>query len=254
LEDFIITYAPSASVLGEIKKLQRIRTGNLIDLLALGNPIGESGDKIKNASLRLIRSEGFHLSALPYAEEEVLTISGVYKIRGKKADVFVKEKAVEEIVKSEKIKEYKIIHFATHGLIDDRFPALSGLLLAPSKEPEGDDGFLRLNEIFNLDLNADLVTLSACETALGKEIRGEGMVGLTRAFFYAGAHSIVASLWMVSDQSTSRLMKNFYLNLVNGKKPREALCLAKIKLLKSDETFYNHPFFWAPFIIMSGDL
>ena len=138
-----------------------------------------------------------------------MTISEVLKDKGKKTEVYIKEQALEEVVKSKRAGEYKILHFATHGLIDDRVPALSGILLAPSKDPEGDDGFLRLNEVFNLSLNADLVTLSACETALGKEIRGEGMIGLIRAFFYAGARSIVASLWMVSDQSTSKLMKNF---------------------------------------------
>lgn len=253
LEDFTITYAPSASVLGEIKMLQREEIRERIDLLALGNPIIKEEGKVENAAIEYIRASGVHLSPLPFAENEVLSISEVYKGRGKKTEVYVKEEALEEVVKSKKAGQYKILHFATHGLIDDRVPALSGLLLAPSKEPEGDDGFLRLNEIFNLNLNADLITLSACETALGKEVRGEGMIGLTRAFFYAGARSIVASLWMVSDQSTSKLMEDFYQNLVQGKKSSEALQLAKLKLLKSDDVFYNHPFFWAPFVFMGID-
>lgn len=253
MEDFIISYAPSASVLGEIKRLQRAEIGEPIDLLALGNPVMEEERKATNSTIEYLRSSGVDLSPLPYAEKEVFSINQIYEDKGKNAELYVKEKALEGVVKSEKIDRFKTIHFATHGLIDDRVPALSGIILAPSKDPEGDDGFLRMNEIFNLNLNADLVALSACETALGKEVKGEGMIGLTRAFFYAGASSIIASLWMVSDQSTSMLMKDFYLYLVEGKKPREALRLAKLKLLKSDEILYNHPFFWAPFIYIGGD-
>jgi CHAT domain-containing protein/Tfp pilus assembly protein PilF len=253
MEDFVISYAPSASVLGEIYKLQRTGISEPIDLIALGNPVIEEEGKAASAVVEYLRASGVPLTSLPYAEKEVSSISQIYKDKGKEAESYVKEKALEEVIKSGKIMRFKTLHFATHGLIDDRVPALSGLLLAPSKDPEGDDGFLRLNEIFNLNLNADLVTLSACETALGKEVRGEGMVGLTRAFFYAGARSIVASLWMVSDQSTSKLMEDFYLNLVQGKTRRDALRLAKLKLLQSDEAFYNHPFFWAPFVLMGID-
>lgn len=252
LEDFTITYAPSASVLGEIKTLQKEKIDKPIDFFAMGNPIIEEEGKVESAAVEFLRSSGIQLISLPYAEEEVFSISDVYKNRGKKTEVYVEEKALEEVVKSGNMDQYKVIHFATHGLIDDKVPTLSGILLAPSREPEGDDGFLRLNEIFNLNLNTDLVTLSACETALGKETRGEGMIGLTRAFFYAGARSIIASLWMVSDQSTSKLMEDFYRNYATGKKPQEALRLAKLKLLKSEDIFYNHPFFWAPFVIIGS--
>jgi CHAT domain-containing protein/Tfp pilus assembly protein PilF len=251
LEDFTISYAPSASVLGEIKSLQKEKTSEPIEFFAMGNPIIEE-EKGESTAAEYVRATGIPLPILPFAEEEVLKINEVYRDKEIKTEVFIKEKASEETLKSKNTAQYKILHFATHGLIDDRVPALSGLFLAPSKDPEGEDGFLRLNEIFNLNLNADLVTLSACETALGKEVRGEGIIGLIRAFFYAGARSIVASLWMVSDQSTATLMEDFYLNLVQGKTPLEALRLAKLKLLKSDEVFYNHPFFWAPFILIGG--
>jgi CHAT domain-containing protein/Tfp pilus assembly protein PilF len=253
LEDFILSYAPSASLLGEIRMFKRAEISEPMDLLALGNPaIEEEGEEVSDA-VEFLRSSGIRLSPLPYAEEEVSAINEIYQDKGKRTKVYIKEDASEEAVKSGNIGSYKSIHFATHGLIDDRVPALSGILLAPSKDPEGDDGFLRMNEIFNLGLNADLVTLSACETALGKEVRGEGMISLTRAFFYAGARSILASLWMVSDQSTSKLMEDFYLNLVEGTKPREALRLAKINLLKSENSLYKHPFFWAPFIFIGID-
>jgi CHAT domain-containing protein/Tfp pilus assembly protein PilF len=254
LEDYSVAYAPSASVLGVIKMLEPAKTKNLVDLMAIGNPFfGEEEEKAGNTALEFVRSRGVQLESLPYAEEEVLAIQNVYEIHGKSAEVYVQENATENIIKSGKTNQYKIFHFATHGLIDDRFPALSGLLLSPGKEPEGEDGFLRLNEIFNLNLNCDLVTLSACETALGKEIRGEGIIGLIRAFFYAGARSVIASLWMVSDRSTSKLMEEFYINLVAGNTPRQALRLAKLKLLKGDEAVFTHPFFWAPFVVMNGD-
>ena len=250
LEDFTLTYAPSASVLGEVKKIQKTTITEPIDLLALGNPVIEEEGKEVSATFEFLRSSGVHLSPLPFAEEEVFSINQIYREKGKDTELYVKEKALEEVVKSRNTEQFNTLHFATHGLIDDQVPALSGLILTPSEDPEGEDGFLRLNEIFNLSLNADLITLSACETALGKEVRGEGMIGLTRAFFYAGARSIVASLWMVSDRSTSELMEDFYLNLVEGKKPAEALRQAKIKLLKGPDLLYKHPFFWAPFVIM----
>ena len=104
-----------------------------------------------------------------------------------------------------------IVHFATHGVLDSEHPDLSGLVLSLVDEKgTPQDGFLRMHEIYNLRLPADLVVLSACQTALGREIRGEGLVGLTRGFMYAGARSVVASLWQVDDESTAELMKLFY--------------------------------------------
>jgi len=159
---------------------------------------------------------------------------------------------VEGVIKSGAERPFKILHFATHGFIDDRVPALSGLLLAPGAAPNGDDGYLRLNEIFNLKMDADLVVLSACETALGKEVRGEGMVGLTRAFFYAGARSVIASLWMVSDQSTALLMEDFHAHYLRGDGVAAALRRAKLGLLKGKDPRHRHPFFWAPFVVMGS--
>jgi CHAT domain-containing protein/Tfp pilus assembly protein PilF len=251
IEDYIVSYAPSASVLGEIRGQPRPATAAPIDLLALGNPVFEDEGKSPRVDLEYLRS-GAHLLPLPYAEEEVSSISQIYQQTGGKTESYVKDKALEEIVKSKDCGRFKNLHFATHGLIDDRVPALSGLLLAPSRNAEGEDGFLRLNEIFQLKLNAQLVTLSACETALGKEVRGEGMIGLTRAFFYAGARSVMASLWMVSDQSTALLMRDFYSYYAKGEKPLTSLRQAKLRFLKGDVADYRHPFFWAPFVL-AGD-
>jgi CHAT domain-containing protein len=252
LEYYPISYAPSASVLAEVKKYHRRGSGPSLDLLALGNPVIEDKGEANKATVENLRAGGVHLLPLPYAEDEVFSINQIYKKNGKTAEFYVKEKALEEVIKSRETSQSKTLHFATHGFIDDRVPALSGLLLAPSQDPRGDDGFLRLNEIFQLKLNADLVTLSACETALGKEVRGEGMIGLTRAFFYAGASSIMASLWMVSDQSTAILMKDFYSHYIRGERASTALRQAKLNMLKNNDQSYRHPFFWAPFIIMGS--
>jgi CHAT domain-containing protein/tetratricopeptide (TPR) repeat protein len=248
LEDYVISYAPSASVLGEIEGRKSGIPAGPIDLLAFGNPLFENREEAAQADVEYLRA-GARLQPLPYAEEEVSSISRIYQQSGGRTESYVQDEALEEILKSKSCGQYKNIHFATHGFVDDRVPALSGLLLAPSRKPDGEDGFLRLNEIFPLHLNARLVTLSACETALGKEVRGEGMIGLTRAFFYAGAQSVMASLWMVSDQSTAILMRDFYKEYVKGRRPSLALRLAKLELLKGDNPTYRHPFFWAPFIL-----
>ncbi len=251
LEYYTVSYAPSASVLGEVMAQERPAVARPADVLALGNPVIEGEGKTGQASVEYLRASA-RLLPLPYTEEEVFSISEIYKKIGKTAESYVREEALEEVVKSGRSGQFKNLHFATHGFIDDRVPALSGLLLAPGSTPEGEDGFLRLNEIFHLKLNAEMVTLSACETALGKEVRGEGMIGLTRAFFYAGARSVMASLWMVSDQSTAILMKDFYSHYIKGERPSAALRQAKINLLKGDEPLYRHPFFWAPFVIMGS--
>jgi CHAT domain-containing protein len=119
--------------------------------------------------------------------------------------------ASRERATSTDLGQYRIVHFATHGLINSQHPELSGLVLSlVDKEGKPQNGFLRLHEIFNLHLEADLVVLSACQTALGKEIQGEGLIGLTRGFMYAGAPRVVASLWRVDDRATANLMRLFY--------------------------------------------
>lgn len=143
--------------------------------------------------------------------------------------------------------QYRIIHFATHGLLDTQHPELSGVvfsLVDAAGNPV--DGFLRLNQIYNLNLPADLVVLSACQTALGREIKGEGLVGLTRGFVYAGAGRVVASLWKVDDAATAELMKHFYEEMfVRRARPAAALRAAQIRL--SREKRWRDPYFWAAF-------
>ncbi len=143
----------------------------------------------------------------------------------------------------------KFIHFATHGVVNSEFPELSGIVLSLWDETGREqDGFLRLHDIYNLKLNTDLVVLSACETALGKEIRGEGIVGLSRGFMYAGAPSVVASLWRVDDRATADLMRRFYQRMIReGLPPAAALRGAQSSMLAEKST--SHPFYWAGFTL-----
>jgi CHAT domain-containing protein/Tfp pilus assembly protein PilF len=150
---------------------------------------------------------------------------------------------------SPELSQYRIVHFATHAFIDSAHPELSGIVLSLVNERgEPQDGFLRVNDIFNLKLPAELVVLSACQTGLGKQVKGEGMIGMTRGFMYAGAPRIVVSLWSVDDRATSALMARFYKKMLGREKqpPSAALRVAQIEMWK--ETGWKAPYFWAGFI------
>jgi CHAT domain-containing protein len=150
---------------------------------------------------------------------------------------------------SEEMSHYRIVHFATHGLLNSRAPELSGVVLSLVDERgRSQNGFLRLHDVYNLKLGADLVVLSGCQTALGKMIRGEGLVGLTRGFMYAGAPRVVASLWRVPDKPTAELMNHFYKGmLVDGLRPAAALRAAQVKMSRGKR--WQAPYFWAAFVL-----
>jgi CHAT domain-containing protein/Tfp pilus assembly protein PilF len=145
--------------------------------------------------------------------------------------------------------QYRIVHFATHGLLNDEHPELSGIVLSLFNEKgEPQDGFIRLYDIYNLKLPVDLVVLSACNTGLGKDVRGEGLIGLTRGFMYAGAASVVASLWKVDDEATAELMRYFYtFMLQDGLSPAAALRKAQVTM--SQQKRWQSPYYWSGFII-----
>jgi CHAT domain-containing protein len=147
------------------------------------------------------------------------------------------------------LARYRIVHFATHGLLNSEHPELSGLVLSLIDDNgKIRDGFLRMHEIYNLRLPADVVVLSACQTALGKEVKGEGLVGLTRGFMYAGAQRVVASLWQVDDLATAELMKHFYRGMLQeNMRPAEALRAAQIEMSKHGR--WSAPYYWAGFVI-----
>ncbi|MEH2320400.1 CHAT domain-containing protein [Nostoc sp.] len=151
---------------------------------------------------------------------------------------------------SPKLKQYRFILFATHGFADPINPESSGIVLSQiNKEGKSNNpSILRLRDIFNLDLGADLVVLSACETGLGKDVQGEGLVGLTRGLMYAGAKSAVVSLWQVNDTATSELMPQFYTAMLQQKaSPITALREAQLKLWQQED--WRNPYYWAAFTL-----
>ncbi|HVR99777.1 MAG TPA: CHAT domain-containing protein, partial [Thermoanaerobaculia bacterium] len=147
---------------------------------------------------------------------------------------------------------YRIVHFATHGIIDTRTPALSGLMLSRVDEHGAPrEGFLGLRDVYNLRLGADLAVLSGCETALGKQVRGEGLVGLTQGFLYAGARQVIASLWRIEDRATAELMSRFYRGLlVENQSPAAALRQAQLAI--RDDKRWRSPYYWSGFVLQ-GD-
>jgi CHAT domain-containing protein len=147
------------------------------------------------------------------------------------------------------LAQYRIVHFATHALLDNEHPELSGLVLSlVDRNGKPQNGFLDLEDVYNLNLPVDLVVLSACETGLGKEINGEGLIGLTRGFMYAGAPRVVASLWKVDDVATAELMGRFYRGMMKeGLRPAAALRRAQLAMWKQKR--WTDPYYWAAFTI-----
>jgi CHAT domain-containing protein len=147
------------------------------------------------------------------------------------------------------LSQYKILHFATHGLLDDRHPELSSIVLSlVDEQGKPQDGYLQLNDIYNLSLPVDLVVLSACRTGIGKEVKGEGLIGLTRGFMYAGAARVVASLWKIDTDDTAELMSLFYQQMLKAHKPPSAaLQSAQIEMMKRPDK--SAPYHWAGFVL-----
>jgi CHAT domain-containing protein len=253
LEKYAVSYTPSASVLETRLLKPRAAEGTL---LAFGNP-DFSGSEEDQASVELMAStmpyagglvRGGCLIPLPNSETEVKAIGGL--LRGAEGRVYTGQRATEEAFKREGSR-FRILHFATHFLVDDRQPLYSKIVLARDEEAR-QDGYLQTYEIFNTKLNADLVVLSACNTGLGKLSRGEGLIGMNRAFWYAGVPSLVVSLWSVDDEATSVIMEHFYRYLGTGASKKEALQRAKLDYLETAQGNKKDPFYWAPFILM-GD-
>jgi CHAT domain-containing protein len=281
-----IVILPSASTLsilrGEMKTLGALRPAKTVAVLA--DPVFEENDErvrrsavrnIKNGNTQSLRGmnnqtrveldssralltralefglpdssiqQKLHIARLPFSRFEADAIlANALPNESFKATDF---RANRETATSGDLANYRFIHFATHGILNTEHPELSGIVLSLVDESgQPVDGFLRLHEIYNLSLPADLVVLSACQTGLGKEIRGEGLVGLTRGFMYAGAPRVVASLWKVDDAATAELMKRFYRGMLRDKmRPAAALRAAQIEMWKQKR--WNAPFYWAAF-------
>ena len=248
-----ISYVPSASVLATLAAApagERAsgEPGKLF--VAFADPAYGLAEGLAPSAARASSPE--RLGALPRLVEsgrEVEEIAGLFG--ADRSALYLREAATEANVKqSAELRTARWVHFAAHGLIDEERPEKSGLVLTPVADPAdpSDDGVLRVGEIFNLELDADLVVLSACDTGLGKEVSGEGLVGLTRAFLYAGTLSIVVSLWEVEDRSTADLMVELKRNLDRGDDTAEALREAKLTLLRTPGA--AAPRLWAPFVLV----
>jgi CHAT domain-containing protein/tetratricopeptide (TPR) repeat protein len=266
LEKFAIVYGPSASALLTVKGMNREQAKPPKTILAFGDPIVDApplpakngAEATRSASPQPVSKpdatvadeyaeRGFSFSRLPYTRSEVLGISNLYAANQRQ--VYLGEQAREETVKTEKLQDYRYIHFASHGFIDETQPSRSGILFSRDSHST-DDGVLQMGEIMRLKMNADLVTLSACSTGLGKLVNGEGILGLTRAFFYAGARNVTVSLWNVNDSATATLMKAYYQSLNRGLPNSAALRQAKLALLRGSNPSWRHPYFWAPFVLI----
>lgn len=189
-------------------------------------------------------------AALPESEKEVRTIAALFQQQSRPANLYLRECASERRLKAAELKSVRYLHLATHGLINEEQPALSGILFMPPESSDSgrNNGILYSGEIYNLDLNAEVVVLSACESGLGQVVRGEGIIGLTRGFIYAGVQNVVVSLWQVADASTSELMVRFYERLLQGHSIAAALRSAKLELISEGE--YAYPLDWSPFILV----
>lgn len=244
-EKSAISYAPSVTALREMTKKAKTRKPDAgMELVAFGNPI--VGTQTKERVQRVFMSE--KLEPLPESERLVNELAKMYGPNRSK--VYIGSAAREETAKAE-VPKYRIVQFATHGILNNVSPMYSHLVLAQNDKNPSEDGLLEAWEMKDLDLKADMVILSACDTARGRISNGEGVIGMTWAAFIAGAPTTVASQWKVESKSTTDLMLEFHRQLLTGKFSKaEALRRAELKLMKMPQ--YKHPSYWAGFVIV-GD-
>ncbi len=253
LEKYRISYCPSSAALLLLR--QEPTTGRRAKtLLAFGAPFyGQPGhsERGPETNARGIMTESYlgqdiTLASLPFSKEEVLKIAGLFPAH--QADLFLGKQATETTLKKLPLDDYRIIHFACHAFLDDKLPFRSALVLSREADEE-EDGFLQVREIYGLKMDADLVVLSACQTGNGALEQAEGLVGLTRSFFHAGANAVLSTIWAINDQTTALLMERFYSCLAQGLDKSSALREAKLSLLRSP---HSHPYYWGGFLL-SGD-
>lgn len=265
--DHEIVNEPSASTLALVMSDKAGRQPAPNSVVVFANPVFEADDpRVKSNSssatpvARLSQEtqvqeafrdvgfgEGKQIPPLPASHEEADAIMSVVPWRsGLRAEGFEASRAT---ITGPVLSQYRIVHFATHGFVDYQHPELSGLVLSLVDEKGNpQDGFLRMHDIYNLKLPVDLVVLSACNTGLGKDVRGEGLMGLTRGFMYAGAGGVVASLWKVDDDATAELMKHFYEGMFKrGLSPAAALREAQLTMWRQKR--WHAPYYWAAFVI-----
>ena len=250
LEDFTISYAPSATVLAELEAAaseaapsDRAAVAVFADPALSPELLGKNVSRAPpEVGRSLYEEEGLQVLRIPFSASEAHAIQR-YADKGSK--IYTGDQASENRIKREQLDRYLVLHFATHGLISQRMPSRSALVLTPG---DGEDGFLQAREIYHLKLQTDLVVLSACRTARGRLLGGDGVRGLAQAFLHSGAQSVVASLWDVNDERTALFMETFYRNLAEGKPKAEALRATKLELIRGNAT--SAPRYWAAFILI----
>ncbi|NOT60847.1 MAG: CHAT domain-containing protein, partial [Acidobacteria bacterium] len=237
---------PSASVLAVLRQEAAGRKPAAKTLAVLADPVFQRND-VRVSPANATRSGETEFVRLRFSRAEADEIAALAPpSQTLKALDFA---ANRETATSAELADYRIVHFATHAVINHQHPELSGIVLSQVNEQgQPRNGFLRLHEIYNLRLAAELVVLSACETALGKEVKGEGLIGLTRGFMYAGAPRVAASLWRTDDRAAAELMKRFYQRMLGEKlTAAAALRAAQVSLLR--ESRWQTPYFWAAFTL-----
>ena len=248
VESAAVSYAPSLSVLTEIERRQNIRRDDST-LLAFGNPSSKS--IVKSADASRVALPGEIYADLPEAEKQVKALSALYGAN--RSLIFTGSNATEAAFKKS-ADNFEVLHLATHGFLNDSSPLYSYILLAEGDADDSEDGKLEAREIMRMNLTANLVVLSACETGRGRIGAGEGLIGLSWSFFVAGSPTTMASLWKVESASTTELMLDFYRQMRNKAKltsKSAALRASSIKLLKTEK--YAHPFYWAGFVIIGNN-
>lgn len=252
--------APSASTLGQLRQEKQQRQHGTKVLAAFGDPVfasnyaqfkDSSAGEVLAAKTRDIEVEADafdpnSIQPLLYTKRELKNLT---EIVGAKSRVVSGFEASRETLDSLDLSQYSILHFATHGFFDPKKPEHSGFVLSTvDLTGRRQDGFITMPDVYRLHAPVDLVVLSACRTGLGEDIKGEGLIGLTRGFMYAGASSVVASLWKVDDEATAELMKHFYANMLQkGMRPAEALRSAQNTLRENPA--WQSPHYWAGFVL-----
>lgn len=267
-----VTSIPSASTLAVLRREFQGRAAAEKVVAVFADPVFDKADeRVNSASSR--NGSGHHASAhvaemaalnlqeptktsdelpplprLPYTRQEADSILALAPATGRKAALGFE--ANRAAAMSEDLIDYRLIHFATHSFLDSTHPELSGIALSMlDRQGKRQNGFLRAHEIFNLRLGAELVVLSACRTGLGKEVKGEGLYGMTRGFMYAGSKRVMVSLWDVQDQATARLMSDFYRGLLGPKRPHAAAALREAQIAIWREGRWKAPYYWAGFVL-----
>jgi CHAT domain-containing protein len=266
---FEVDILPSASVLGILRKATAKRAPPTATAAIFADPVFEPDDERvpthrsgntrsyqdRPASLsRALRDIGGsqYIARLPASRDEANAIASVLR-SGDPQDVKVALDfdASRAHVLTDGLSRFRLLHFATHGIVDARQPEMSGLILSlVDKRGRKQDGYLRLGDIYKLKLSADLVVLSSCDSALGKDLESEGIIGLPRGFLYAGAKSVIASLWKVNDDATAALMSRLYARIKKGESPGSALRSAQLEMVRDEQ--WSEPYYWAAFALQ-GD-